>query len=225
MKKHTLLLLPFLLLLACKKKENRTAEPEKKIFKDVILGKQEETIDYKMMAYTDMTYLGYVTDQKGIENKNFSPLPGAQIINNEFILKDINDNSFAKATISELILSSYREKLFALKKTDKALTPKISYKLYAADNIGETSTTDLILVIKAIYFSAELNPIKDENLKSINGTKIDQLKESGVYLSKIVYGSSLTYKISSNVNPGKFIFDGRLNSVRNRKIDIFHPIR
>lgn len=205
MKKSTLLLFPFLLLLACTK--NKTAGPdlEKNNFKDVILEKPEETIDSKMMTYTDMIYLGYVTDQNGIQNKKFNPLPGAQIINNEFSLKDINDISFAKTAMDASILSTYRTQFFALKKTDITLTPKISYKLYAANNIGQTSTTDLTLVIKAIYFSAELNPVKDENLKSFDGNKIDQLKESGIYLSKIIYGSSLTYKISSKVNPGKFI--------------------
>jgi hypothetical protein len=205
MKKQTLLFIPLLILLACKKNDTAIPVVENTIFKDVILAEYKQTIDYKMTDITDMGYLGYVTDHKNIKNKDLTPFIGTQIINNGFSLKDVDDNFLTKTTIDQCDLSTYRQKYHEARQIDKIWATKISYQIYAGNQIDQSSTTDITLVIKAIYFYTDLNAVKDENLKSFTGVQLNEMKESGVYLSKIGYGASAEYRISSKESPKKII--------------------
>ncbi|SHG11285.1 hypothetical protein [Pedobacter caeni] len=213
MKKQSLFLVPFLLLLACKKNETPapvppTADPTVKVdmkdpFKGLIFANYKQTMDFKMIDADNISYPGFITDINSIKDKTFIPFLNVQVNNNEFALKDINDVVFAKATIKDhFALSKFRDEFNTLTlNVKKVVSPKISYELYASEDIEHATKTNLTLIIKAIYYYLELNPVKDEHLKLDAGLELNKVKESGAYLSKIGYGSTMIYTLNSDKSP------------------------
>lgn len=219
MKKILFLLLPLSILISCKKRTEfpapvpipPTEEPKDIIditnpFKDIIKSDVTKSFPYLLREQTGITYMGYLTTEDDVKNKNLNPLTGAKFVHTDFSFKDIKNNITGKYSQKEPVRSSFNEVFDQVQQQEKkVLTPKIDYQIYTSNNIDNETRTDVYLAVKATYFYLEADPIKEENIKLFNNMTIDKLKESGIYLSKLGYGLSFILKISSKENPKRIV--------------------
>lgn len=210
MKKYTLLFIPLLLTLSCKKETTITKEPESEPiskpielvnpFKNIIKTSYTKSTEAKMNDFKGMSFLGSLSAYD--ETNNFlNPLIGARIINSEISMNTVDGTLIQKQALQTSTLSAFRETYQEFSKADQVLTPRISYALYSPDSLSTHAKTNITLVLKSTYFTLDLNTVKDENIDLSNNFQLAQAKSTGAYLAKIGYGMSYITEINSDINP------------------------
>jgi len=216
MRKTSLLFIPLLLTLSCKKNSQpfTPIETEKPKFEldmsnplqNVITSEYEKSSDAILYTQRDINFLGFLTDTMSVKEKKFNPFNYVGLINTEYSLTDVNAKTIGKYKLDTAILHTYRASYAEmLRNSNHIFTPKISYQIYATKEAEGLNKTEITLIIKAIYYYLVLNHPKDENFKTYAHVKIDQVKQSGAYLSRMGFGMQSSFRISTSEDPKKYI--------------------
>ncbi|ATP56548.1 hypothetical protein CPT03_08700 [Pedobacter ginsengisoli] len=229
MRKAILLFIPLLLILSCKKTktlEKPEIEPKKpeievdmsNPLENVIQMEYQKSSNAIMYRQTDIAFLGFLTDTMSVRSKQFNPFNNVVLINNEYSLTDINSKVIERYKLDEAVLSNYRESYNEmLKSSNYVFTPKISYQIHATKDLDHINKTEITLVVKAIYYYLVLSEPKQESFRIYSNLKIDEIKQSGAYLSRIGFGLQSKFQISTYQDPNKLIpyLKAYLNAVLN----------
>ncbi len=212
MRKISLLLfIPLFFVLSCKKSETSFVPvvgdlDVSEAFKDVIFTDIQNEKNFSFKAQSGISYLGFVTDKKSVENRNFNPFNGVNIVNTGFSLTDVNGLLIKDSDLKNSVLSEYRTSVNdLLRTTNKSFLPKFSFKIYAPAEIVNSSKTNIVLVLDIVYYYLNLNQVTDNHLNLSPATKIDEFKAHGAYLSRIAYGQQYVIGISTDQNPKKVL--------------------
>lgn len=212
MKKYTLLFIPLLFVLACKKDTVVTKKPDptlskplskpidySHLFKNIIKINYNRTTEFKLGISKD-SFLGSLTTY-GEKDNFINPLNGATLINAEISMMTVDGALIQKQALGIPKMSTFRVACRELSAVDQVLSPTISYALYSPDSLTTKTTTNITLVLKSTYFSLNLNPVEDENIKLSNNFQMSQAKSAGVYLAKMGYGMTYITEIKSDLEP------------------------
>jgi hypothetical protein len=224
MRKTTLLFIPLLLILSCKKTQTpEKPEIEVKVdmsnpLENVIQLEYQKSSNALMYDQPDIAFLGFLTDTMSVRDKQFNPLNNVGLVNSEYSLTDVNAKTVERYKLDNAVLSSYRESYSEmLKSSNYMFTPKISYQIHATKELADLNKTEITLVVKAVYYYLVLNEPKQENFKIYSDLKIDEIKQSGAYLSRIGFGMQSKFQITTYQDPNKLIsyLKAYLNAVLN----------
>lgn len=210
---YLLLFIPFLFILSCKKSETPSDPvvevPEldtSEAFKDVIFSNFRNTNNYFLSDQSDISYLGFMTDIKSVDDLNFNSFNGVRLVNTGFSLTDVEGAVIKEHDLNRAVLSEYRTAINDLKRsTTQSFLPKFSFEIYASSEIVNSSKTNITLVLSAVYYYLNLNPVKDHQFDLSSGVEIDEVKVNGAYLSKIGFGQRHLIKITSDQDPKKVL--------------------
>lgn len=224
MRKTTLLFIPLLLILSCKKTQT-PEKPEVEVevdmsnpLENVIQLEYQKSSNALMYDQPDIAFLGFLTDTMSVRDKQFNPLNNVGLVNSEYSLTDVNAKTVERYKLDNAVLSSYRESYSEmLKSSNYMFTPKISYQIHATKELADLNKTEITLVVKAVYYYLVLNEPKQENFKIYSDLKIDEIKQSGAYLSRIGFGMQSKFQITTYQDPNKLIsyLKAYLNAVLN----------
>jgi|GEM_PF-3173391 len=224
MRKTTLLFIPLLLILSCKKTQT-PEKPEVEVevdmsnpLENVIQLEYQKSSNALMYDQPDIAFLGFLTDTMSVRDKQFNPLNNVGLVNSEYSLTDVNTKTVERYKLDNAVLSSYRESYSEmLKSSNYMFTPKISYQIHATKELADLNKTEITLVVKAVYYYLVLNEPKQENFKIYSDLKIDEIKQSGAYLSRIGFGMQSKFQITTYQDPNKLIsyLKAYLNAVLN----------
>ncbi|WP_448103872.1 hypothetical protein [Pedobacter panaciterrae] len=223
MRKTTLLFIPLLLILSCKKTQT-PEKPEIEVdmsnpLENVIQLEYQKSSNALMYDQPDIAFLGFLTDTMSVRDKQFNPLNNVGLVNSEYSLTDVNAKTVERYKLDNAVLSSYRESYSEmLKSSNYVFTPKISYQIHATKELADLNKTEITLVVKAVYYYLVLNEPKQENFKIYSDLKIDEIKQSGAYLSRIGFGMQSKFQITTYQDPNKLIsyLKAYLNAVLNK---------
>ncbi|WP_448634092.1 hypothetical protein [Pedobacter panaciterrae] len=224
MRKTTFLFIPLLLILSCKKTQT-PEKPEIEVevdmsnpLENVIQLEYQKSSNALMYDQPDIAFLGFLTDTMSVRDKQFNPLNNVGLVNSEYSLTDVNAKTVERYKLDNAVLSSYRESYSEmLKSSNYMFTPKISYQIHATKELADLNKTEITLVVKAVYYYLVLNEPKQENFKIYSDLKIDEIKQSGAYLSRIGFGMQSKFQITTYQDPNKLIsyLKAYLNAVLN----------
>lgn len=185
---------------------------------NVIQLEYQKSSNALMYDQPDIAFLGFLTDTMSVRDKQFNPLNNVGLVNSEYSLTDVNAKTVERYKLDNAVLSSYRESYSEmLKSSNYMFTPKISYQIHATKELADLNKTEITLVVKAVYYYLVLNEPKQENFKIYSDLKIDEIKQSGAYLSRIGFGMQSKFQITTYQDPNKLIsyLKAYLNAVLN----------
>lgn len=207
MRKISLLFIPLLILLSCKKSDTLVSPVAEELdtseaFKDIVFSDVKNTNNFILNDHTSINYLGFVTESKSVDDQSFNPLVGVGLANTGFLLTDSKGGVIKETVLKNAVLSEYRNTVNVLiKNTSKSLLPEISFKIYASTDIVNSNKTNITLVLNSVYYYLDLNQVTNDHFQLSPNVKMDEIKAKGSYLSRIGYGQKHIIGISTDQNP------------------------
>lgn len=209
MKKTYLLFFPLLLSLACTKSKVIPEEeelPKNEVnmdqpFKILIFSPYEQSLNFKMNDNSGLNYTGFLTMNEEVTKRTFKPA-FARLIGPTVTFTDVNGLSLNSFLLAQPSIGTYETAYqTAVNNLKNKLKPKISYEIYASQDITTASVTKVVLALKAVYFYSTLSPGSSLGTIGNNPVDLNQVKESGAYLSRMGHGTVASYTITSEMNP------------------------
>lgn len=163
-------------------------------------------IDYQFETQSELAFIGYLGASADVKSKTINPFIGATLKDISYNMVDVEGISIATSPKMELVFSQFRQSYSNLLSGRPPLVvkPRITYEIYANEDIKNTSTTNVTLIIKANYFNINLPTVSADNIKFYTTAAEKSINEVA-YVSKIGYGMMGRYALTSPTAPKKYL--------------------
>lgn len=164
------------------------------------------SIDYSLENNSDIAYIGYLSTITEVKKKTVNPFIGAALTDISYRMDATDGSPIATSPEIALSLSEFRQSYSNLVYGGSTLVskPRINYQIYASEDIKNTSSTAVTLVIKAVYFDLTIPAVSAQNIKLYTPSAEGSIKDV-TYLSKISYGMMGRYELKSSTTPAKYL--------------------